>query len=166
MEPQKVTKLNEWVEIVEVPIINSNPYYYINVPDYVFVLGVSADKEIPIVSQYRFAQRRWTLELPAGLIDNRKSALEVAVQEIQEEVGVFNWDSIVQGPTFVSDSGRISNRTHFFIFEGIVKPVQQMGELETYWISSEELVSMTLKGRLDHIGQSALVLWALHQGYI
>jgi hypothetical protein len=44
-------------------------YHSLKLADYAAVLAVTTDGKIPLVRQYRPAQRRVTLELPSGFVD-------------------------------------------------------------------------------------------------
>ena len=67
----------------------------------------------------------------------------------------------------ILDSGRIDNKTFGFVVLGAELPTEanaRMAELDTVWVSKEKLISLAMTGEIDHMGQVALVLWALNQG--
>ena len=65
------------------------------------------------------------------------------------------------------DSGRIENKTHSFIFLDVEKPQEskKKPELETVWVEAHELLALALTGKIDHMGQVAVILWAHSEGY-
>jgi ADP-ribose pyrophosphatase len=166
---KKLISLNTWVTLVETNSTESaTPYYHLKVPDYVFVLAITNDGFSPLVRQYRIPVSRYTLELPAGLVENNQSPMETAIQELGEETGVQEFGTIVTMPSMILDSGRIENSSFGFVILNAIKPLDQaaMAELETLWIPQDELVSMAISGKIDHMGQVALILWAERAGYL
>ena len=67
------------------------------------------------------------------------------------------------------DSGRIKNETYGTIVLGAERPLESdffQAELDTSWVTSEELISLAMSGKIDHMGQIALILWASKAGYL
>ena len=62
-------------------------YGYLGVPRAVFVAAVTDDDELLLVRQYRHPVRDWTLEVPAGSVEDGESPLEAAKRELREEAG-------------------------------------------------------------------------------
>ena len=62
-------------------------YTYLAVPRAVFVVPVTDDGEIVLVRQYRHPIRDWTLEVPAGTVDESETPLDAARRELAEEAG-------------------------------------------------------------------------------
>lgn len=71
----------------EIPALAGKPFYRVIIPDSVIILAVTPQKEIIFVRQFRPANRRYTIELPAGMIDKNESPLKAAMRELREETG-------------------------------------------------------------------------------
>ena len=165
----KFTKLNQWVTLVESTSKEDNsPYFHLKVPDYVFILAITSDGFIPLVTQFREPHSRLTLELPAGLVENNLSPSESAICELAEETGIKKFGDLIEMPAMILDSGRIENKSFGFLVLNATKPSLdcQSAELDTCWVKPDELVSMALSGKIDHMGQVALILWAKLSGYL
>jgi ADP-ribose pyrophosphatase len=89
-------------------------YTYLAVPRAVFVVAVTRRQELILVRQYRHPVRDWTLEVPAGSIEEGESALEAAQRELLEEVGgsSSSWRHL---STFYSSSAHLSLRADAFL---------------------------------------------------
>jgi 8-oxo-dGTP pyrophosphatase MutT (NUDIX family) len=124
---------------------------------------------VPLVKQYRMPLKRESLELPAGLVENNEEPRNAAVKELLEETGVKYFRDLIEMPPMILDSGRIENLTYGFLALGVELPTesqQSNAELNTIWLSSETLISHAMSGKIDHMGQVALILWASQAGYI
>ena len=169
-ESRNYKTLNPWVTLVESEIRGeSNSYFHLKVPDYVFVLCITQEGVVPLVRQYRVPLGRETLELPAGLIEEDQSPVDAAIKELSEETGVREFKAIIAMPQMILDSGRIDNKTFGFVVLGAELPTEadaRRAELNTIWVSKEKLNSMATAGEIDHMGQVALILWALNQGVL
>jgi uncharacterized protein len=89
-------------------------YTYLAVPRAVFVVAVTSGRELMLVRQYRHPVRDWTLEVPAGSVEEGESALEAAQRELLEEAGgrSSSWRHL---STFYSSSAHLSLRSDAFL---------------------------------------------------
>ena len=55
-----------WFRVVAMPQSGGEPYYMLELPDYVSVIALTPARELLLVRQYRPVVQRHTLELPAG----------------------------------------------------------------------------------------------------
>ncbi|MBK3665389.1 NUDIX hydrolase [Bradyrhizobium diazoefficiens] len=117
------TTISPWLEVIARDVSFSSEsavetYYSIAQPDYVAVLAVTPDSRILLVRQYRPAIERFSLELPAGMVDPNEDALDTAKRELLEETG-YPTMSIEPIGQCATCSSRISNATHsFFVRTG------------------------------------------------
>ncbi len=93
-------------------------YTYLATPRAVFVVPVTSAGELLLVRQYRHPVRDWTLEVPAGSVEDGESPLETAQRELAEEVGgrSSSWRHLT---TFYSSSAHISLRSDAFLATGV-----------------------------------------------
>ncbi len=104
-------------------------YAYLATPRAVFVVPVTNKGELLLVRQHRHPVRDWTLEVPAGSIEDGESPLEAAQRELAEEVGgrAGGWRHLT---TFYSSSAHISLRSDAFLATGVEVDVPRPDEDE------------------------------------
>ena len=97
---------------------SQSSYTYLAVPRAVFVVAVTGDRELVLVRQYRHPVRDWTLEVPAGSVEDGESALQAAKRELREEVGgrASHWRHLTR---FYSSSAHLSLRSDVFLATGV-----------------------------------------------
>jgi uncharacterized protein len=93
-------------------------YAYLDVPRAVFVVPVTPEGDVALVRQYRHPVRDWTLEVPAGSVDDGESPLEAARRELAEEVGgrSGDWRHL---SSFYSSSAHMSLRSDAFLARNV-----------------------------------------------
>jgi rSAM/selenodomain-associated transferase 1 len=134
-------------------------YTYLAVPRAVFVVPVTDAGEVVFVRQYRHPVRDWTLEVPAGSVEDGETPLEAAERELAEEVGgrARDWRHLT---TFYSSSAHLSLRSDAFLATGVLLGTAQPGEDEdvvAVHLPVEEALARAKAGRLVE-GQTALAL--------
>lgn len=63
-------------------------FYFARLGKIAIILPILKTREIVFIRQYRHAAKEVTLELPAGMVEGERSVEEVAVNELEEEVGI------------------------------------------------------------------------------
>jgi ADP-ribose pyrophosphatase len=152
-----------WRAVIEDRLLTDDGRYtgytYLSVPRAVFVVPVTDDGDVILVRQYRHPVRDWTLEVPAGSVDDGESALEAAERELAEEVGgsAREWRQLT---TFYSSSAHLSLRSYVFLATGVVLG-QASPELDEHvtvvGVPAAELFADARAGRIRE-GQTALAL--------
>ncbi len=96
----------------------SSTYTYVAAPRAVFIVAATAARELVLVRQYRHPVRDFTLEVPAGSVEDGESALEAAKRELLEEVGGHStsWRHLSR---FYSSSAHLSLRSDAFLARGL-----------------------------------------------
>jgi ADP-ribose pyrophosphatase len=142
-----------------------SPYYSLSVPDYVGILAVTTDQRILAVRQYRPAVERYTIELPAGLVDAGETALETARRELLEETG-YEAGALELLGEMLTDTGRLTNRIWGFIAAGATQVAGYRTEegMETLSYSLPELMNATAQGEFNHALHVAILMQAVAKG--
>ena len=155
------TMVSPWLEVIARDVRFSaessvETYYAIAQPDYVAVLAITPESRVLLVRQYRPAIERFSLELPAGMVDPNEDPLETAKRELLEETGypTMSIELIGKGATC---SSRISNTTHSFVVrtgDRALGFVEEPG-VQVSSVSTDELHSLVLSGEFGeqtHLG--------------
>lgn len=134
-------------------------YSYLAVPRAVFVVPVTAAGDVVLVRQYRHPVRDWTLEVPAGAVEEGESPLEAAARELREEAGGTS-ERIDHLATFYSSSAHLSLRSDAFLARdvrlGAAEP-EAGEELALVRLPFAEAIRLAGRGAVTE-GQTALAL--------
>jgi len=169
---RSVTAISPWVDLIarEVefsPAAAPELYHAVKTADYVIMLAVTPDGRIPWVHQYRPALEAFTLELPAGLVDQDEDPAATASRELLEETGYPTLTVEALGVAAV-DSGRSSTRAHsFFIRTGErIEPFMPEDGVTTRLVTQTELVQLVCDGTLGVQVQLGTLLQAAARGFL
>lgn len=161
----KRTAVSPWIEVIArdvqlSPDAATETYYAIGQPTYLAAIAVTPDGRILLVHQYRPAIERFSLELPAGLLEEDEDPQKAMVRELLEETG-YSSESIELIGTGATCSSRISNAMHsFFIRTGkrITDFVEEPG-ISVRSVTPTELRGLILSGEFQeqtHLGVLSL----------
>jgi len=140
-------------------------YTYLAVPRAVFVVPVTDAGELVLVRQYRHPVRDWTLEVPAGSVDDGEALLEAAQRELAEEAGgrARDWRHL---SAFYSSSAHISLRSDAFLATGVTLGAPSLDEGEEISVVlmpvAEALAQARAGGLADGETALAILLAAPH----
>ena len=93
-------------------------YFAVGQPEYLVALAVRPDSRILLVRQFRPAIERFSLELPAGMLEPGETPLSAIARELLEETG-YPVEYIELIGKSATCAARISNSTYsFFVRTG------------------------------------------------
>ena len=172
IKSRRTTRISPWMEIIEREVeftagSQSQLYHAVAQQDYIAIVALTPDGQIPIVRQYRPALERFTWELPAGMVEKGEDAAETCRRELLEETG-YPAKSVHALGDLAPCTARLSNRIHsYFVETGsrVEKHVAEAG-IELRLVTPEVLAALILAGQFDlqlHIG--AILLAGMH-GYL
>ena len=137
--------------------IGSFERYFVqeNNGDTVAVLAVTDDGMIPLVEQYRIANHRWTLEIPAGHANNpSERPTDVAKRKLAEEAG-FDATKLTQFTRFMNTPSYSTQHTAIFFADVRLVSVDDAYEMVVNGtiVDAKTMVAiLRLKsGTLDHL---------------
>ena len=90
---KKTVYKNKWFQIIDNHYIKSKKNYFtINMPDSSVILPITVDNEFIIIKQYRESLDDFSIELPAGFIEQNEKPIDAAKRELFEETGYTSKD--------------------------------------------------------------------------
>ena len=141
-----------WCRLSAETLPDGQPYYMLDVADYVAIVARTPAGSVLLVRQYRPVVDRETIELPSGHIDAGEAPEDAARRELLEETGMVAQKVELLG-VLVPDVGRLTNRMWCY-FASDATPAQ--GEVNredgvsVMEVSEEEAIAMATDGRMDH----------------
>ena len=120
-------------------------YYVLEYPNWVNVIAITKDGQFVMERQYRHAARKFSLELPCGVMEEGETPLEAAQRELLEETGFGGgqWKKLME---LSPNPSAMSNTTHCFLAIGVEKIAEQhldeTEELSVLFMTKEEVKRM------------------------
>lgn len=114
------------------------------------VVAVDGEGRIALVRQYRYAQRRELLEIPAGKVEKGEPPRETALRELAEEAGCTA-DTLLDFGSVIPTGAYCTEVIWIFLATGLHKTNQNLDEdefLTVLWVPFEEAVAMVLNGEI------------------
>ena len=95
----------------------NSTYWTLECSDWVNVLAVTENGHFVVTKQFRYGPNAYTLELPGGIIDKTREAIDVAKEELLEETGYGGgtWHYIGK---YSPNPGLQNNHVHAFYCHG------------------------------------------------
>jgi 8-oxo-dGTP pyrophosphatase MutT (NUDIX family) len=145
----------------------ADPFYALELPDYVSIVAQTTNGDVVLVKQYRPAVEAVTLELPAGLVDDGGTPDETAIRELKEETG-FVADRVTLVGCLKPDTGRLANRMWVYFATGVVRDASAVPEagMEVVVQTKTQLARALANGQFDHAQHVAALLLAVQLGHL
>lgn len=134
-------------------------YTVVEKPDAVWIVPVTADGQIVLIDQYRYAIDAWCLEIPAGNIEPGVDPQTMAARELREEIGGAA-DRLVPVAEYYTMNGIGNERAHVYLALGVTlgEPEREASEHITLRaLPADEALRLTREGAIKD-GPSALAI--------
>jgi ADP-ribose pyrophosphatase len=158
----------KWFRVVARPQGDGQPYYLLELQDYVTVVAVTPAGHLLLVRQFRPVVQRQTLELPSGHVEQAESPEQAARRELLEETG-FDAPRLELLGTLVPDVGRLANRMWCYFASGVLPsaahPVRESG-VSVIELPHRDAWRYVMDGTIDHALNLAALLLAATAGKI
>jgi len=164
-DPQLVLD-TKWFRVVARAQPQGEPYYMLELQDYVSVLAVTTARQVLLVRQFRPVVQRQTLELPSGHVEAGELPEDAARRELLEETGYVAHQMELLG-TLVPDVGRLANRMWCYFAADVTlslgTPEREPG-VSVVELPERDALRCVSDGTIDHALNLATLLLALTRG--
>ena len=127
--------------------------------DWINVVALTPKNEVVFVRQFRHGTRRFTLEIPGGMVDKGETPDHAAARELREESGYAGDAPMLLG-IVAPNPAILNNRCHTYLFENCIRigePELDQGEdIEVLTQPLCDVPALISAGSIDH----ALVICA------
>ncbi|WP_289108513.1 NUDIX hydrolase [uncultured Dubosiella sp.] len=141
-------------------------FYTVTIPDASAVVALDENENVILKREYRYAQQKELIEIPAGAFDDRETdPLAVAKRELREETGYVSSHWIELGAT-VDCSAKLTNTMHLFLALSCTKAgtpeLDATEDVETLLVPFAQAIDMVMRNEICCNSSSAALLKAQH----
>jgi ADP-ribose pyrophosphatase len=144
-----------------------DPFYSLEMDDYVTVVATTIAGDVVLVRQFRPAVEAITIELPAGHVNAGQTPDEAARRELLEETG-FSASQLTLVGQLRPDTGRLANRMWVFFAPVVEAQAGHGGEagIDVIAVTPGDLARLITRGEFDHALHVAALLLAARYGHL
>ena len=156
---KKTVYKNEWFQIIDNHYIKSKKNYFtINMPDSSVILPITVDNEFIIIKQYRESLDDFSIELPAGFIEQNEKPIDAAKRELFEETGYTskNFQYLGIGRLMINRTNSIQ---HLFVAKEATKkssPTEK--NTKVIKLTQDKLFDLIMKDEFVQLSGQGLIL--------
>lgn len=140
------------------------PWYKIYDADFVVIVPITENNEIVMIEQYRHGAEKYSLEVPAGALDDGESAIQAAERELLEETGYKGAELKLLGKPICEDAALKTNSFAVYLAVNAKKVSEQNldpGEdIQVVLKPFPEAIRAALDGTVIGTPSIVAILWA------
>lgn len=146
---------------------DGEPYYSLDLLDYVSIVATTANGSFVLVRQFRPAVEAVTLELPAGHVESGQNPEDAARLELAEETG-YRATHLRPVGCLRSDTGRLANRMWVYFAAAVERKDAWEPEpgVDVVVATSAEMTRWLSEGTFDHALHVASIFLSVQAGCI
>ncbi|KAB2909893.1 MAG: NUDIX hydrolase [Ignavibacteriales bacterium] len=136
-------------------------YYYVHTHGSSMVIPITSSGELILVKQYRYLNKRFSLEFPCGGMKTGENPEKTAQTELREETG-FSAEKFLPMGKFCPFNGVTDEYCHLYIASGLNRQPKKPDETEEFSIetvSYEQMDKMCSSGKI--FDGMTLAAWAI-----
>lgn len=151
-------------DIVLLPSKKEKELFYWDSFDSAMVLGMTKNKKLIMIKQYRYLVGEDVIEFPSGGLHKNEKPEEGAKREFEEETG-YKCNSLVKLGSFYETYGQLNRQIHIFFSKNIVKTSQKLDngakgyeDIKVELIDFKKAVDLAVKNKVVAMGSSLAIL--------
>lgn len=138
-------------------------FYISRLGNIALIVPVLKTGEIVFIRQYRHATDKIMLELPAGIVEEGREILDVAVAELEEEIGIaINKNQLASLGFTVPNSNKVDMTVHGFVAKDLKFNSEQKLEkdenIEIVPLKPKKVLQMIQEGEIFQSDAMAFIL--------
>jgi len=153
---------------VELPGGERKDWTYWDSPDSAMLVGMTKDKKLVMIKQYRYLVNDDVIEFPSGSLHQDESPEAAAAREFEEESG-HTCKNLIKLGSFYETYGQLNRQIHIFFSKDIIKTNQKLDsgekgheEIEVKLIDFNAALNLALNKKILAMG-SALAMLLLNE---
>jgi len=154
-------------DIVRLPNDKKKTWTYWDSRDSAMVIGMTKDKKLVMIRQFRYLVDDFVLEFSSGSLNDGDTPEEAARREFNEECG-YDCSNLMKLGSFYETYGQLNRQIHIFFSSCIEKSKQMLDsgdryeDIEVELMKYEDVQELALNNKLDAMG-STLAMLLLHE---
>jgi 8-oxo-dGTP pyrophosphatase MutT (NUDIX family) len=141
-------------------------FHIIESDDWVNVIPFTVDHQVVMIRQYRYGEKKVTLEIPGGLVDPGETPEKAAARELMEETG-YQAETLVQIGVVNPNPALFNNRCYTYVARNVKKihdPMPDQAEdIEVVLIPLSGIPELIQTGEIDHAMVITAFYWYFSQ---
>ncbi|MBI4129842.1 NUDIX hydrolase [Candidatus Roizmanbacteria bacterium] len=151
-------------DILELPNKEIKEWIYWESGDSAMVVGMTKDKKLVMIRQYRYLVGDTVLEFPSGSINNNEKPEDGARRELTEETGYICGRLYSLG-SFYETYGQLNRKIHLYFSSDLTKTKQHLDrgtrgfeEIKIELVSYDKAIDLAVNNKIVALGSSLAVL--------
>lgn len=152
-------------DIVELPDKERKEWTYWDSRDSAMVIGMTREKKLIMIRQYRYLVKSEVIEFPSGSLKKDEVAEKAAEREFREETGYEIKSPLSKLGEFYETYGQLNRKIHLFFAKNAVKVKQNFAadedikeETEVLLVSFNQALKMAVENKIVAMGSALAIL--------
>ncbi len=150
-------------DIIELPNGERKEWTYWDSNDSAMVIGMTEDKKLVMIKQYRYLVDDEVIEFPSGGMKENETPEQAAKREFEEESG-YRCEKLIKLCSVYETHGQLNRQIHIFFAPKITKTEQKLDngdeheDIEVELVDFDEAVKLAIENKIAAMGSSLAIL--------
>jgi ADP-ribose pyrophosphatase len=150
---------------VELPNGERKDWTYWDSLDSAMVIGLTPEKKLVMIKQYRYLTGDTVIEFPSGSFKAGEDAKKAAAREFREETGYEIKSPLIKLGEFYETYGQLNRKIHLFFAKNVIKTEKKfladedvIEQTEVRLIAINQALKLALENKIAAMGSTLAVL--------
>lgn len=151
-------------DIVELPSKKIIEWTYWDSTDSVMIIGMTKDKRLVMIKQYRYLVGSKVIEFPSGALHRNENIKDGVRREFKEETG-YKCGSLIKLGSFYETYGQLNRQIHIFFTNNVTKSKRNLDkgkkgfeEINIELVNFKKAINLALSNKIVAMGSSLAIL--------